>query len=140
MISRKDIDLRYSDTDQMGVIYHANYFTFFMQGRTKFLKDLGYEYHMFEQKGYVFPVRDVKCTYLKSIRLGEEVFVETSVKDFSKIKTVYYHEIKNTKGEIKAKGETSVICVNSKTFLPTRMDGVFPEVYNLYLEILKKGE
>ena len=41
MISVKKIDLRYSDTDQMGVIYHANYLSFFEQGRTKFYKDVG---------------------------------------------------------------------------------------------------
>lgn len=140
MISIKELDLRYSDTDQMGVIYHANYFTFFMQGRTKFLRDLGYEYHMFEDEGYIFPVRDVNCTYLKSIRLGEKVHVETQVAEFTKIKTKYYHEIKNSEGELKAKGYTTVICVNSETFLPTRMDGVFPEVYEKYINITKKGE
>lgn len=140
MISTKEIDLRYSDTDQMGVIYHANYFTFFMQGRTKFLKDLGYDYLTFEEKGYIYPVRDVSCTFLKSITLGEKVHVETQIHKFSKIKTEYYHEIKNDKGDLKAKGYTTVVCVNRETLIPTRMDGVFPEVYNRYMEIIKKGK
>lgn len=140
MISRRDIDLRYSDTDQMGVIYHANYFTFFMQGRTKFLKDLGFDYLMFEQKGYMYPVRDAKCTFLKSIRLDEKIYVETSVHKFTKIKTEYYHEIKNEAGELKATGYTTVVCVNIETGIPTRMDGVFPEAYNKYVELLKKDE
>lgn len=140
MISIKELDLRYSDTDQMGVIYHANYFTFFMQGRTKFLRDLGFEYIDFEKKGYIFPVRDVQCTYLKSIRLDEKVYVETSVKEFTKVKTTYNHVIKNSDGEIKAKGTTQVICVNMETFLPERMDAKFPDVYNKYIEISKKAE
>ena len=140
MISRRDIDLRYSDTDQMGVIYHANYFTFFMQGRTQFLRDLGFEYIDFESQGYMYPVRDARCTFLKSISLDEKVYVETSIHKFSKIKTEYYHEIKNVQGEVKAKGYTTVVCVNIKTGIPTRMDGVFPEAYEKYLEIIKKGE
>jgi len=138
MKSRKYLDLRYSDTDQMGVIYHANYFTFFMQGRTQFLRDLGYEYLTFEEKGYMWLVRDASCTFLQSIRLNEKVYVETSVHKFSKIKTEYYHEIRNEAGELKAKGYTTVVCVNMETLLPTRMDGVFPEVYDKYIELLKE--
>ena len=46
MSSKLDIQLRYADSDQMGVIYHANYFTFFEQGRTKYLKDLGFDYQI----------------------------------------------------------------------------------------------
>lgn len=134
----KKIELRYSDTDQMGVIYHANYFSFFEQGRTKFLKDVGYDYHLFEENGIIYPVRDVSCTYLKSIRLGEEVFVETTIHKFTKVKTTYYHEIKNDKGELKCTGYTTVVCVDKNTFKPVRMDDVMPEVYNAYKKILDK--
>lgn len=140
MISIKELDLRYSDTDQMGVIYHANYFTYFMQGRTKFLKDLGYEYIDFEKEGYMFPVRDAKCTFLRSIRLGEKVRVETRINKYTKIKTEYYHEIKNEEGELKARGYTTVVCVDMKTLLPSRMDGVFPQVHDLYIKLNKKDE
>ena len=138
MKSIAEIKLRYSDTDQMGVIYHANYFSFFEQGRTTFLKDVGYDYHLFEENGIIYPVRDVQCTYLKSIRLGEKVFVETTIHKFTKIKTTYYHEIKNEHGELKCKAYTTVVSVDKKTFLPIRMDEALPEVYNAYLKVLNK--
>lgn len=140
MKSIKKIELRYSDTDQMGVIYHANYFSFFEQGRTKFLKDVGYDYHLFEDNGIIYPVRDVSCTYLKSIRLGEEIHVETKVHKFTKIKTTYYHEIKNSEGELKCKAYTTVVCVDKNTFKPARMDELLPEVYNDYLKVIKKED
>ena len=138
MKSITEIRLRYSDTDQMGVIYHANYFSFFEQGRTQFLKDVGYDYHLFEENGIIYPVRDVQCTYLKSIRLGEKVFVETSIHKFTKIKTTYYHEIKNEQGELKCTAYTTVVCVDKKTFLPARMNEIIPEVYNAYLKVLNE--
>ena len=134
------INLRYSDTDQMGVIYHANYFSFFEQGRTNFLRDVGYEYHKFEEAGIIYPVRDVQCTYLKSIRLGEEVHVETTIHKFTRIKTTYYHEIINSDGEVKCTAYTTVVCVDKATFRPVKMDERLPEVYNAYLEVLKKDE
>ena len=140
MKSIKKLELRYSDTDQMGVIYHANYFSFFEQGRTQFLRDVGYEYYKFEENGIIYPVRDVSCTYLKSIRFGEDVFLETKIHKFSKVKTTYYHEIKNTDGELKCTAFTSVVCVDKDTFLPVRMSDRIPEVYKAYMDVLKKDD
>lgn len=140
MKSIKKLDLRYSDTDQMGVIYHANYFSFFEQGRTTFLKDVGYDYHTFEEQGIIYPVRDVSCTYLKSIRFGEEVYVETSIHKFTRVKTTYYHEIKDNDGEVKCKGYTTVVCVDKETFLPIRMDERMKDVYDAYMKVYKKED
>ena len=140
MISRKDIEMRYADTDQMGVIYHSNYFTYFMLGREQFALDLGLNHLDFEKAGYMFPVRHASCEFIKSIRLDEKIFVETSIEKFSRIKAEYLHVIKNEHGELKAKGYTTVVCVDIKTGIPTRMDGVLPEVYEKYLKAYKKGE
>lgn len=137
MKSIKKLDLRYSDTDQMGVIYHANYFSFFEQGRTQFLRDVGYEYFTFEEMGIIYPVRDVSCTYLKSMRFGEEVYLETTIHKFTKVKTTYYHEIKNSDGELKCKAYTTVVCVDKNTFQPVRMDERLPEVFNAYKKVIE---
>ncbi len=138
MVSTIKLELRYSDTDQMGVIYHANYFSFFEQGRTQFLRDMGYEYYQLEEQGIIYPVRDVQCTYLKSIRFGEEIYLETRVDTFTKIKTTYYHEIKNKAGEICATARTTVVSVDKESFKPLRMDQAIPEIYKAYVSMLQK--
>lgn len=127
----KKLELRYSDSDQMGVVYHANYFSFFEQGRTEMLKANGIDYYEIERKGYIFPVRDVSCTYLKSIRLGEEVHVETTILKISKVRIDFYHEIKDNNGDLKAKGNTSIISVNKNDFAIVKMDKHLPNVYKL---------
>lgn len=131
MIHKQNIELRYSDSDQMGVVYHANYFTFFEQSRTGFLKALGIDYYDIEASGYIFPVRDVNCTYLRSIRLGETVFCETVLEEKSKVKLVFSHVIKNNEGDIKAKGNTSIICVRKKDFKISKLDIVLPELFDI---------
>ena len=93
MVGKLNIQLRYSDSDQMGVIYHANYFSFFEQGRTAFLKDIGFDYHKVEEDGVIFPVRDVSCTYLKAMRFGENITLTTKLHNVTKIKLTYYHEL-----------------------------------------------
>ncbi len=136
-VHKLDIQLRYSDSDQMGVIYHANYFSFFEQGRTVFLKDLGFDYYKVEEKGIIFPVRDVSCTYLKAIRFGENITVSTKLHKLSKVKITYYHEIHNDKGELKASGYTTVISVDKETFNIIKMDELLEPIYSKYLELLK---
>ncbi len=135
-IHKLDIQLRYSDSDQMGVIYHANYFSFFEQGRTAFLKELGFDYYKVEEDGIIFPVRDVSCTYLKAIRFGENINVSTKLHKLSKIKITYYHEIHDDLGELKATGYTTVISVDKNTFNIIKMDERLKDIYIKYSELL----
>lgn len=138
MESIKHLDLRYSDTDQMGVIYHANYLSFFEQGRTKFYKDVGFLYHETEQDGVIFPVREVQVKYIRAIRFGENIYIKTTLHQITKIKVTYYHEMFNDKEELKATAYTTVVSVDKKTFKTVRMNDRLPEVYKVYYEL--KGE
>ncbi len=131
MISRKLLELRYSDTDQMGVIYHANYFTYFELGRTQMLKEHGIDYYKIEQEGYIFPVRDVGCTYLKSIRLGEVIYCDTEIVEMTKVKIRFEHRLVDEQGEVKAKGHSTIICVDKSTFKIAKFDKHIPSIYKI---------
>lgn len=131
MNSTVNIQLRYSDTDQMGVIYHANYLSFFEQGRTNLLKDYGINYYDIESKGIIFPVHDVKITYLKAIRIHEKIIVQTEIKQMSDVKIVFSHKIINSEGEGKAKGESTIVAVDKETFKIIKMSKRLKEVYRI---------
>ena len=131
-----EIQLRYSDSDQMGVIYHANYFSFFEQSRTAFLKEVGFDYYKVEEDGIIFPVRDVSCTYLKAMRFGESTIVSTKLHKVTKIKITYYHEVHNSEGELKATGYTTVISVDKESFNIIKMDEKLKDIYDAYLLLL----
>lgn len=128
---RIELPLRYSDSDQMGVVYHANYLSFFELGRTMLLQYHGIDYYEIERSGIVFPVRDVNCTYLKSIRLGETIYCETEIESMSKVKIKFAHRIVNEQGEVKALGYTSVVSVRKSDFKLVKMDEHLPDVYAL---------
>lgn len=131
MISKTEIQLRYSDSDQMGVVYHANYFSFFEMGRTNMLKEFGVDYYKIEQMGFGFPIRDVDCTYYESIKLGEKIRVETEIIKMTKIKFDFEHKIYNDKNVLKAVGHSSIVCVDMKTFKLAKIDEHLPEVYSI---------
>jgi len=136
MKSKVNIQLRYSDTDQMGVIYHANYLSFFEQGRTKLLKDYGINYYDIEASGIIFPVHDIKITYQKAITIDEEITVITNIKKMTDVKIVFNHVIVNDEGIKKAKGESTIVAVDKKTFKIIKMSKRLQNVYRIKEELL----
>ena len=71
------VRVRYAETDQMGVVYHANYFVWFEVGRTDLLRSAGWSYRMMEQEGLALPVIEAHCTYRQPARYDDELEVRT---------------------------------------------------------------
>lgn len=135
MISEVKIQLRYVDTDQMGVIHHSKYFAYFELGRISFLKDFGFDYYGLEARGVMTPIRDVGCTYLKSIKAEEEITVYTSISSYTKLQIHFYHEIRNSHGELKCTGHTHVVFVDKDSFKLIKMEDRIPDFYEKLKQI-----
>ncbi|WP_396334491.1 acyl-CoA thioesterase [Alkalihalobacillus sp. MEB130] len=138
-ISTREIQILYADTDMMGVIYHANYLKYFELGRGGLVEDVGYSYVEMEKSGYFAPVYDVTATYKKPVRYGERAFVKTWVERNDGIKTIYGYSIVNEADEVCVEGTTTHIIVKKETFKPTAFKKAFPEWFEKYEEIKKKG-
>lgn len=82
MISETKIRPRYGETDQMGVIYHSNYFRYFEVGRTDYYKALGYSYRDLESNGILFPVLECGCQFISPARYDDEIIVRTKLQSF----------------------------------------------------------
>jgi len=81
------IRVRYAETDQMGVVYHANHFIWFEVGRVEFLRQLGFSYREMEEKdGCCIAVVDARCRYKAPARYDDEITVRTRLKNVKKRK------------------------------------------------------
>lgn len=69
----------YGDTDNMGIAYHANYFRWFEIGRTEMFRHLGLTYKAIEEKGYFFPVADVRCRFMAPVHYDDILVIETTL-------------------------------------------------------------
>ncbi len=69
--ARLEYEVPYADTDQMGVIYYANYLVFFERVRTTLLNDLGYPYRQLEADGVGLPVTSAHVDYKNSAAYGD---------------------------------------------------------------------
>ena len=65
------LDVRYYETDQMGIVHHSNYVRYFECGRTAMLKELGLPLEKLEETGVMLPVVSVECRYKVPAKLGD---------------------------------------------------------------------
>lgn len=135
---RAEIDVRYQETDQMGVVYHANYLVWFEIGRTKFIEELGFKYAEMEKHNVVSPVTDVHVSYKKAVRYGEKVYVDTWLEKYDGIRTVYGYQIINEHGDIAVTGTTQHVIVKKDTFRPLSLRKAFPDWHEAYLNQMKE--
>ncbi len=101
-VSEKKVEIRYAETDQMGVVYHANYIIWMEIGRTGLVSDIGFNYAGLEEQGYISPVIDLSIQYKKAMRYGQIATVRTWVESHSKLRTTYGYEILHEDGSIAA--------------------------------------
>jgi acyl-CoA thioester hydrolase len=78
LISESRVRVRYAETDQMGVVYHANYLVWFEIGRVDFIRELGMDYKAMEREdGLGIAVVDVSVRYRAPARYDDELVIET---------------------------------------------------------------
>jgi len=105
--------VRYAETDQMGVVYHANYFIWFEVGRVELMRSLGIEYKRMEiEDDCHIVVVDVRCRYHASARYDELLRVRTRIAESRNRSIRFSYEIlRDSDEELLAVGETlHVIC------------------------------
>ena len=124
---RTTLRARYAETDQMGVVYYANYFVWCEIGRVEFFRQLGYDYKQMEiEDDCHLPVVECHCRYRAPTRYDDEVAIETRVTAVrsSVIKFAYRILRLDAEGEtLLAEAETVHVTVNKsmqKRNLPER--------------------
>ncbi|UBH12107.1 acyl-CoA thioesterase [Macrococcus armenti] len=137
-ITEKKIDVRYAETDKMGVVYHANYLVWFEVGRTDFIKKAGFNYQSMEDEGLISPVLDVQVKYKQSVTYPESVIVKTWIDQYSKLKTIYAYEVIKEDGSIAATGKTTHVIIKKGSAKPVRLDRYYPDWHAKYLELSEK--
>jgi acyl-CoA thioester hydrolase len=107
------VRVRYAETDQMGVVYHSNFFIWFEIGRVELFRELGVVYKDMEEKDDCFiVVGECKCRFKRPARYDDVLRVRTRISEAGSRKITFAYEIVNdSSGELLATGETvHVIC------------------------------
>ena len=72
-----ELRVRYAETDQMGVVYYANYLVWFEIGRVEFMRSLGFDYKQMEvEDGCILPVVEATCRYKAPARYDDVILID----------------------------------------------------------------
>lgn len=137
-VSEKEIEIRYAETDQMGVVYHANYLVWMEIGRTKLIEDLGFTYAGLEADGYLSPVTDLSIKYKAAMRYGASAKIRTWIESHGKLRTTYGYEILHADGTVAATATSEHVVVKKDTFRPVSLRKIDPIWDAKYVEVAKQ--
>tara|TARA_R110000787_G_scaffold210882_6_gene320635 strand:+ start:7542 stop:7940 length:399 start_codon:yes stop_codon:yes gene_type:complete len=124
------IRVRYGETDQMGVVYHGNYATFFEVARTEWLRNLGVTYKYMENSGIMLPVISLSFNFIKSAKYDDVLTIFVFLKKEPLVRIEFDYEIVNQNNEKISTGNSVLAFINMKTNRPTKCPNYILEKLN----------
>ena len=103
----------YADTDQMGVVYYANYLEYFERSRTEMLREAGLSYAKMEKMGYFLPVSEAYCKYSGSARYDDLLTLRSYVSEARGARLTIISEVLRGE-ELLVSGSVTLCCINSE--------------------------
>lgn len=105
--------MRYGETDKMGIVYYGNYALYLEEGRTEWLRTLGFSYKYMEDNNVELPVVNLNVNFKKPAFYDDLITVTTTLKEIPSVKIEFYYEIHNQEGELLVTATTTLVFVNS---------------------------
>lgn len=99
----------------MGIVYYGNYATYLEQGRTEWLRDMGFSYKWMEDNGIHLPVVELSIKFKAPARYDDVLTVTTTLRKIPTYRIDFHYEIHNQEGQHLITGDTSLVFVNSVT-------------------------
>lgn len=132
LVTETKLEVRYYETDLMGIVHHSNYVRFFEFGRHKMLIDAGIPIEKLEELGYMFPVVSVECKYHRPSKMGDILTIVSKMKELPRVKIVVHTEIYNQDNELVSSGKVTLGVIHVDTRKPTRVPNVMLEAFSKY--------
>lgn len=120
MRSELELDVRYYETDQMGIVHHSNYIRYFECGRSAMMAEIGLPIEMIEQAGIMLPIVAVECRYKRPAKMGDRIRIVSIIDKVPTAKMVVRSEIYNQKDELLVEGSVTLGFIDAQTRRPVR--------------------
>lgn len=132
MITRSQIEVRYAETDKMGVVHHSHYPVYFEQGRTEYFKEHLLPYQEFEARGVMAPIISYSVTLRGKLTYGDHLCLDTFPKKFKGLTVVMgYRGFNNQTLIVEGESVHAITDLHLEPLHPRH----FPELY----DVLRKG-
>ena len=131
MSVKTEMRVHFYDTDEMGVVHHANYIRWFETGRVEYLRSIGITLTEMMSDGILFPLTEVQAKFLHAAKFDEDLELETIAVEMTKVKLEFKYKLRRkSDGKILVKGYSQNVFTNSATGKISRL----PEKYYTKLQ------
>lgn len=132
MPSEMKLRVRYAETDKMGIVHHAVYPVWFEAARGDYVRKEGIGYDAIEASGFMIPLHDLTCTYLKPFVYEEEVTVVTRIVKTNAVRLVFAYEVYGEGDTLpRVMGTTTHAWVHTSDFRMANLKKEYPKLYSL---------
>lgn len=126
----------YYETDQMGIIHHANYIHWMEEARVDFMEQLRFGYDRAVKEGIDFALLGLSCDYKSMVRFGDTVNIKVSISSITVTKMTVSYEITDAAtGKLRTTGESSHCYFDSVRKRPVSLKKALPELYDLFASL-----
>ncbi len=117
LINTIEQDIRFSDVDSLGIVWHGHYVQYFEDGREAFGKQYNLRYLDFYTQGYVVPIVNIQCDYKQVLRYGDSIIIETTYMPCEPAKINFKYRLLNAAtGELVVTGSTTQVFLSKDGF------------------------
>lgn len=114
IFNQYSFNVRYVETDKMGIVHHSNYYIWFELSRDEFIKSINLNYKELEDMGIMMPLVESSCKYILPAYYGDTIRITTYIKELTAAKLLFYYEVRrNDDDRIIAEGSTTQVFVNN---------------------------
>lgn len=114
------VKVRYSETDQMGVVHHGNYAQYLEIARLEWLDRLGVSYKTMEEQGVMLPVYEMEFKFIKPAKFDDILRIETNLNNVPGVRIEFKYAVFNQENELITTATTVLVFMDSKTKRPIR--------------------
>ena len=120
--SETTIRVRYSETDQMNVVYHGNYAQYFEVARAEAIREMGFTYKEMEEMGIVMPIVELHTKFLRPAKYDDLLTIKTQLRELPTDHRIeFHHEVLNEDGKLLTIGRIVLYFLDAKTMARSTM-------------------
>ena len=131
MISKSKVNVRYAETDKMGIVHHSVYPIWYELARTDLSKQAGFSYAKMEEIGIMTPLVEVNCKYYSPAYYDDDLIVTATVSKLTPARIIFSYEVyREDNMEKPINVGYTVHAIVDKNMKPINTKKLYPEIYS----------
>ena len=129
MFSKSTVNVRYAETDKMGIVHHSVYPIWYELARTNLSKEAGFPYSKMEEMGIMTPLVELNCKYYSPAYYDDELIVTATVSKLTPARVVFSYEVYREGSDKPINTGHTVHAIVNKDMKPINTKKLYPEIY-----------